>query len=250
MSPEEKKLRDERDEVYRKWQHSITHGDAVEKDELRSKLDALNRQLNPFATVSAPPPAAAPTPQINPAKPTIENPMKHTKTHAEVGARMRQAREAAGFTSRQFVAATGVPLGTIGGAEPGFSLGERYRAALVSYLFVNRQWLETGEGEMFRQPPPAPPVLRGSARVPRVVAGVPPASGKAAVPHPRNLPRVKATGRPIVQEQEQEPLLIRETPGSLVDAADFLAHAARDLEKARATFVEAKTTLEKFLVHA
>lgn len=69
-----------------------------------------------------------------------------------IGNRLRAVRKALGLTQQEFAAAVGLKQSTIAMYEMGHGkASERVITTLCKEYDINRNWLLTGEGEMFRQ---------------------------------------------------------------------------------------------------
>ena len=69
-----------------------------------------------------------------------------------IGNRLRAVRKALGLTQQEFAAEVGLKQSTIAMYELGHGkASERVIATLCKEYDINRDWLLTGEGEMFRQ---------------------------------------------------------------------------------------------------
>jgi transcriptional regulator with XRE-family HTH domain len=172
-----------------KLSDAMTGGDCVERDDLKQQMLKLHRELEGLPSkvepglVSMPIPAktlparakaesrAVPppnskleekysggTPKIS--KPQIQHVHGDIPRGREVGVRLKEARKAAGWAIKPFAEKIGYKYGAVAQNECiGACVGAT--KAAWEFLRINRQWLYTGEGEMFTEPPPqGEPVLR------------------------------------------------------------------------------------------
>lgn len=149
-----------------------------------------------------PDPAPEPTPTTAPQPEAERKPAmpanKATATQAEIGQRLKQAREKAGWHRAQLEHAIDATAGTLYSVESGFV--KKWVPQICALLHINPDWLATGEGTMFLKDPPraAVPAPRGGAARKARIKGLSPA-GKAE------------------EEQRQAPIA---TPGPVLPRKD------------------------------
>lgn len=68
-----------------------------------------------------------------------------------IGERIKAVRKSAKLSQTDFGARLGMGLGVVRNFESGITLPSDIQIELIcNVFFVNREWLETGQGEMFR----------------------------------------------------------------------------------------------------
>lgn len=141
-----------------------------------------------------------------------------------IGARVKQARKAAGMTQIELAARAGLKQSTISDLEVGKSQGTTNVASLAAAMAVNPLWLETGKGSMSPSPVLSPEPAPDDSPFMKSAVAIRIGDEPQTVP----IRKVKLRLRAGVAGYETEPVLedggVLHMPLSLIEAHQLIPH--------------------------